>query len=159
MPFHRDLPESRPTEKSMGALRGYVEAEKLLNIAAVMPAAVPSAGAPGWWVGNRLHQHWIFIVGIVFGCISGLFYVIQQAIAAEKISRKEDPVQNGSGEGKRRPRTMTQETHPIVDLTQADLDAMLHRALRNTLILGTVAALIVWIGGGWRSAACSGPAH
>ena len=51
---------------------------------------------------------------------------------------------------------MTQETHPIVDLTQADLDAMLHRALRNTLILGTVAALIVWIGGGWRSAAMLG---
>jgi hypothetical protein len=48
---------------------------------------------------------------------------------------------------------MSQETHPIVDLTQADLDAMLHRALRNTLILGVVAFLIVWIGGGWRSAA------
>ena len=51
---------------------------------------------------------------------------------------------------------MTQETHPIVDLTQADLDAMLHRALRNTLILGIVASLIVWIGGGWRSAAMLG---
>jgi uncharacterized membrane protein YidH (DUF202 family) len=51
---------------------------------------------------------------------------------------------------------MTHESHPIVDLTQADLDAMLHRALRNTLILGTVAALIVWIGGGWRSAAMLG---
>jgi uncharacterized membrane protein len=51
---------------------------------------------------------------------------------------------------------MTQETHPIVDLTQADLDALLQRALRNTLILGIVAALIVWIGGGWRSAAMLG---
>jgi uncharacterized membrane protein len=51
---------------------------------------------------------------------------------------------------------MTQETHPIVDLTQADLDAMLQRALRNTLILGAVAALIVWIGGGWRSAVMLG---
>jgi uncharacterized membrane protein len=51
---------------------------------------------------------------------------------------------------------MTQETHPIVDLTQADLDAMLQRALRNTLILGIVAALIVWIGGGWRSAVMLG---
>ena len=48
---------------------------------------------------------------------------------------------------------MTQETHPIVDLTQADLDAMLHRAMRNTLILGLVAALVVLIGGGWRSGA------
>ena len=51
---------------------------------------------------------------------------------------------------------MTQETHPIVDLTQADLDAMLQRALRTTLILGIVASLIVWIGGGWRSAAMLG---
>jgi len=46
---------------------------------------------------------------------------------------------------------MTQESHPIVDLTLADLDATLHRAMRNTLILGLVAALVVLIGGGWRN--------
>jgi uncharacterized membrane protein len=48
---------------------------------------------------------------------------------------------------------MSQETHPIVDLTQADLDAMLNRALRNTLILGLISALVVSIGAGWRSGA------
>ena len=48
---------------------------------------------------------------------------------------------------------MTQENHFIVDLTQADLDAMLRRALRNTLILGLISAIAVWIGGGWPSAA------
>jgi uncharacterized membrane protein len=48
---------------------------------------------------------------------------------------------------------MNQETHPIVDLTQADLDAMLKRALRNTLILGLISALAVSIGAGWRSGA------
>jgi uncharacterized membrane protein YidH (DUF202 family) len=48
---------------------------------------------------------------------------------------------------------MSQETHPIVDLTQADLDAMLKRALRNTLILGLISALVVLIGAGWRSGA------
>jgi hypothetical protein len=48
---------------------------------------------------------------------------------------------------------MTEPTHPIVDLTQADLDAMLKRSLRNTLILGAVAAIAVLIGGGWRNAA------
>jgi uncharacterized membrane protein len=48
---------------------------------------------------------------------------------------------------------MTEETHPIVELTPADLDAMLRRALRNTLILGLVAALAVLVGAGWRSAA------
>lgn len=99
MPFHSPIPESKPTEKSSGALRGYVEAEKLLNIAAVMPAAVAIGWGVGWWADNCLHQHWIAIVGIIFGCISGLFYVIQTAIAAEKKSRKEDPVQSGSGKG------------------------------------------------------------
>jgi uncharacterized membrane protein len=48
---------------------------------------------------------------------------------------------------------MSQETHPIVDLTQTDLDAMLKRALRNTLILGLISAIIVLIGAGWRSGA------
>ena len=48
---------------------------------------------------------------------------------------------------------MTQETHPIVDLTQENLDSMLRRAMRITLILGGIASLAVWIGGGWRSAA------
>lgn len=48
---------------------------------------------------------------------------------------------------------MTEETHPIVNLTHDDLDAMLKRALRITLILGTIASLIVLIGGGWRNAA------
>jgi hypothetical protein len=48
---------------------------------------------------------------------------------------------------------MNEPTHPIVDLTQADLDAMLTRALHITLILGLVAAIVVAIGGGWRSGA------
>jgi hypothetical protein len=48
---------------------------------------------------------------------------------------------------------MTQETHPIVDLSFADLDAMLRRAMRNTLILGLAGALAVLAGAGWRSAA------
>lgn len=48
---------------------------------------------------------------------------------------------------------MTEETHPIVNLTHDDLDAMLRRALTITLILGAIASLIVLIGGGWRNAA------
>ena len=48
---------------------------------------------------------------------------------------------------------MTQETHPIVDLTNEDLDAMLRRALRITLIVGAISSLAVLIGAGWRSGA------
>lgn len=48
---------------------------------------------------------------------------------------------------------MTQETHPIVDLRFEDLDAMLKRAFRNTLILGGIASIAVLIGSNWRNAA------
>ncbi len=48
---------------------------------------------------------------------------------------------------------MTDETHPIVNLTHDDLDSMLKRALRITLIVGAIASLIVLIGGGWRNGA------
>ncbi len=48
---------------------------------------------------------------------------------------------------------MTEETHPIAGLTDADLDALLKRAIRVTLILGGVPAVILWIASGWRNAA------
>jgi hypothetical protein len=48
---------------------------------------------------------------------------------------------------------MTEEHNPIVDITHEALQAMLGRALRNTLILGAISALIALIGGGWRSSA------
>lgn len=48
---------------------------------------------------------------------------------------------------------MTEETHPIVALTDESLAALLTRAIRHTLLLGLVAALILWIAAGWRNAA------
>ena len=48
---------------------------------------------------------------------------------------------------------MTQEIHPIVDITNEDLDALLKRSFRNTLILGGIASAMVLVGGGWRNAA------
>ena len=48
---------------------------------------------------------------------------------------------------------MTQETHPIVDIANEDLDVMLKRSFRNTLILGMIACVVVLVGGGWRNAA------
>ncbi|HET6170916.1 MAG TPA: ATP synthase subunit I [Terracidiphilus sp.] len=48
---------------------------------------------------------------------------------------------------------MTDEIHPIAELTDAALGAMLHRAIRLTLGIGLVASLILWIASGWRNAA------
>lgn len=49
---------------------------------------------------------------------------------------------------------MTEETtHPIVGLTDAALESMLNRALRETLILGVAAGLVLLKASGWRNAA------
>jgi len=48
---------------------------------------------------------------------------------------------------------MSQPTPSIAELTFADLDAMLWRAMRTTLILGLIAACAVLLGAGWRSGA------
>lgn len=48
---------------------------------------------------------------------------------------------------------MTQETHPILDLTHEDLQAMLRRALWITAILGVLASGAVANGSNWRNGA------
>lgn len=48
---------------------------------------------------------------------------------------------------------MTDQLPALPNLTDADLENLLHRAIRNTLILGAVASLIVWVVSAWRDAA------
>ena len=51
---------------------------------------------------------------------------------------------------------MTDETSPIAGLTDEALQALLKRAIRDTLILGLIAALILLFASGWRNAAMLG---
>jgi len=44
-------------------------------------------------------------------------------------------------------------THPLAALTDEGLEALLRRAIRITLILGGLAALVLWKTAGWRDAA------
>jgi hypothetical protein len=48
---------------------------------------------------------------------------------------------------------MTEETHPIVNLTDEALEALLKRAIRDTLLLGLIPALVLLFVSGWRDAA------
>ena len=48
---------------------------------------------------------------------------------------------------------MSEPVHPLVALTDAGLDALLRRAVRVTLVLGVLAALVVWKASGWGNAA------
>jgi uncharacterized membrane protein len=48
---------------------------------------------------------------------------------------------------------MTEPSQPLAEWTNEGLEAMLKRALRNILILGLVASLILWKASNWRNAA------
>lgn len=43
--------------------------------------------------------------------------------------------------------------HPIAELTDTDLAALMQRAVRVTVLLGVAIALILWLAIGWRNAA------
>jgi len=59
-----------------------VQAESLLQIAFVLPAAVLIGWGAGALLDKWLHTHWIFIVGLLFGSAAGLLEVVRQALRA-----------------------------------------------------------------------------
>ena len=84
MPYNNPMPEREPRKKAPGALQNLVQAEKLLQIAFVLPSATVVGWLAGAWADHHWHQSWIAIVGVIFGSISGLVYVVRMAIDAEK---------------------------------------------------------------------------
>jgi hypothetical protein len=48
---------------------------------------------------------------------------------------------------------MTEENQSLAGLTDEGLQVLLRRAIRITLVLGLLAALVVWKAAGWRNAA------
>jgi F0F1-type ATP synthase assembly protein I len=84
MPYNDPIPQHKSSSKSGVGLQSLVQAEKLLQIAFVLPSAMIIGWLAGAWLDSKLHQSWLTIVGIVLGCISGLVYVVRLAIDAEK---------------------------------------------------------------------------
>jgi hypothetical protein len=82
MPFNHPIPEHKPRTKLSTGIGALVEAEKLMQIAILLPSAAFIGWLAGAWADSRLHQHWIGIVGVIFGGISGLVYVVRLALAS-----------------------------------------------------------------------------
>ncbi|MGD0801107.1 MAG: AtpZ/AtpI family protein [Terracidiphilus sp.] len=81
MPFNRPIPESKPRGKSASALASLIEAEKMMQIAILLPAAAFVGWVAGAGLDYLLHQTWITVVGIIFGGVSGLVYVVRMVMA------------------------------------------------------------------------------
>jgi F0F1-type ATP synthase assembly protein I len=69
-------------KKQSGGLNTLVQAEKLSQIAVVLPAAVVIGWGAGALMDKWLHQHWIYIAGLILGAIAGLVEAVRQALRA-----------------------------------------------------------------------------
>jgi F0F1-type ATP synthase assembly protein I len=99
MPFNRPIPDDKPRSKPSAAIQGLVQAEKLMQIALLLPSSAFIGWLIGAWLDSRLHQSWIGIAGCVFGGISGLVYVVRLALASVGDSENGSGAENGNGKG------------------------------------------------------------
>ena len=82
MAFNKPIPESKRSVASSGGMQTLVQAEKLTQIAVLLPSAAFIGWLAGAWLDGKLHQTWIGLAGIVFGGISGLVYVVRLVISS-----------------------------------------------------------------------------
>jgi F0F1-type ATP synthase assembly protein I len=82
MPFNRPIPDRQPRSKSSSGIATLVQAEKLMQIAILLPSSAFIGWLAGAWLDIHLHQSWIGLVGILFGGISGLVYVVRLVMAS-----------------------------------------------------------------------------
>jgi len=100
MPFNRPLPKSQQRSTFRSSLASLAEAEKMMQVAVLLP----SSAFVGWLLGAGLdklfHQTWITLVGILFGGISGIVYVVRMVITAgAKKGAGTGPNSDNSGPG------------------------------------------------------------
>jgi hypothetical protein len=94
MPFNRPIPESKSRRKTDSGIGALVQAEKLMQIALLLPSSACIGWVAGAWGDRHFHQSWIGIAGALFGGVSGLIYVIRLAQTAVRDSGIEDQAES-----------------------------------------------------------------
>jgi ATP synthase protein I len=86
MPFHGPIPDSErraeSSSRKSGGLDSLVKAERLMQIAFVMPCAMVLGWGAGWCFDHYFHTHWGVAVGLILGIVAGMVSAIRMAVAA-----------------------------------------------------------------------------
>ncbi len=93
MPYHNPIPERKQRDKAdgtpatdnskdgLGGMMGaWVQAEKMIQIALVLPCAAFICWLPGAWLDRRFHQTWCATAGVVLGIFAGLVAGVRMAM-------------------------------------------------------------------------------
>lgn len=85
-----DPAQNSPAPERSGLAQAVSGAERILEVAFIMPAALAIGWLGGWALDKWLHQHWIYIVGILFGFVAGFIEVLRSAMRASNRIDKEN---------------------------------------------------------------------
>ena len=88
MPFNNPIPDRTPKRKDSGGLATLVQAEKLMQIAILLPSAAFSGWLAGAWLDRKFHQEWMGIAGIALGGVAGLVYVVRLVLQTGSDDKK-----------------------------------------------------------------------
>ena len=95
MAFNNPIPDDkRPRgqqpKRDSGGIATLVQAEKLMQIAILLPSSAFVGWLLGSWADKALHQEWISLAGIAFGGIAGLVYVVRLVLTSGGDPKKPD---------------------------------------------------------------------
>lgn len=103
VPYHNPIPkpalDKRPQSGTSGVLGAWVQAEKLLQIALMLPSAAFVGWLAGYGLDRWLHQSWIGVSGAIFGIIAGLVGAVRTAVAYGAGSKEGNEDENGKKPG------------------------------------------------------------
>lgn len=109
MPFNPPIPDKKERGMLGLSLAAVVQAEKMIQIALLLPSATVIGWLIGVWLDGKLHTHWIGLAGLVFGGISGMVGAVRMALAAGNKWKMDDTapgpepeeIHNGNDEAER----------------------------------------------------------
>jgi F0F1-type ATP synthase assembly protein I len=83
MAFNPPIPDSdRNPRKPTPGLHSLVQAERLVQIAMVLPCALLIGWGAGWCVDHVFHTSWGVVVGLILGIVAGMISAIRMAMVA-----------------------------------------------------------------------------
>jgi ATP synthase protein I len=76
------------SERNNDVVDTVIRAEKMTQIAVILPAAVFVGWIAGVGLDKWLHQNWIYLVGIILGCVAGFVQIFRLVLGPENAGPK-----------------------------------------------------------------------
>jgi len=84
MAFNNPPPRKNGAKPDDGGMASLIRAEKLTQIAFVLPVSVFVGWILGVGLDKWLHQHWMYLVGIILGSVAGFVQIFRLVAASGK---------------------------------------------------------------------------